>query len=102
MRALLLPLVLLTACLGGKPLPEWKTSPTPGLSSKRVDHIAKFINNSSWQRSPYSRLDDSIDMPVYLIIADDGTACVAPAADWTIVQRGDLYPCPGKWRIPRA
>ncbi len=98
-RAMCLALVL--AACGGKPLPEWKTSPTPNPSSKRVDRLAKFINTAGWQRSPYSRIDDNLEMPVFLIIADDGTACVAPAEDWTIAQRGDFYPCPGRWRIPR-
>ena len=97
-HSLALTLVLLIAC-GGNPLPEWKISPTRGHNAKRVDHLQKVTNTVAWHRSPYSRVDDALDSPVYLIVADDGTACIAPAEDWTIAARGDFYPCPGKWRI---
>jgi hypothetical protein len=93
-----LTLVLLVAC-GGHPLPEWKTAPSPGPNAKRVDHLEKFINQLTWHRSPYARVDDAFESPIYLIVADDGTACTAPAEDWSIASRGDFYPCPGKWRI---
>ena len=92
--------LLLVAC-GGNPLPEWKTSPTPGPNAKRVDHVESFGNIVAWHRSAYSRADDTLNLPVYLIVADDNTACIAPPEDWTIAQRGDVYPCPGKWRIAR-
>lgn len=94
-------LVGLLAGCGGNPLPAWKTSPTPGPSTKRVDYVAKYSTTASWQRSPYFRIDDNVGPPIYLIIAEDGTGCVAPAADWTIAQSGDLYPCPGRWRAAR-
>lgn len=97
-HSLALTLVLLAAC-GGNPLPEWRTSPTPGPNAKRVGRLEKVSNTFAWHRSPYSRVDDALDVPIYLIVADDGTACIAPAADWTIAARGDFYPCPGKWRI---
>lgn len=100
MRTFFLPLLLLNAC-GGNPLPAWKTSRTPSPSSRRVDHMAKFTDHASWLRSPYSRLDDTFDLPVYIIVADDGTACIAPGDDWAIVHRGDVYPCPGQWRTAR-
>ena len=77
-RTLVLPLVLLAAC-GGNPLPEWKTDPTPSPNAKRVDHLEKVNNSLAWQRSPYFRIEDKLDMPVYLIVADDHTACVASA-----------------------
>lgn len=99
-RPLALTFVLLVAC-GGNPLPEWKTSPTPSPDAKRVAYLQKFINLQAWHRSPYSRLDDALDTPVYLIVADDHTGCLAPPEDWTIANQGDLYPCPGKWRIAR-
>jgi len=95
---LALTLVLLVAC-GGNPLPEWKTSPTPGPNAKRVDHLEKFSNALTWQRSPYARVDDALDSPIYLIVADDGTACIVPSEDWTIAVRGDFYPCASNWRI---
>jgi hypothetical protein len=58
------------------------------------------MNALAWHRSAYSRVEDAvIDAPIYLIVAEDGTACIAPAADWSIAARGDFYPCPGKWRI---
>jgi len=93
-------LVLVVAC-GGNPLPEWKTDPTPSMNSKRVDHLLKINNTLAWQQSPYFRIDDKVEMPVYLIVADDHTACVSTAEDWTIASRGDFYPCPGKWIIAR-
>lgn len=97
---LALTFVLFAAC-GGNPLPEWKTSPTPGADTKRIDHLEKFANVTTWHRSPYSRLDDGLDFPIYVIVAEDHTACVAPAEDWTIANHGDFYPCPGKWRVAR-
>ena len=93
-----LTLGLLVGC-GGNPLPEWKTSPTPSLNTKRVDHLEKVTNSLAWRRSPYSRVDDVLDVPIYLIVADDRTACIAPADDWSIAARDDFYPCPGKWRV---
>lgn len=99
---LALAVVLLTACFGNHPLPEWKSSQSPEPNSRRVDHLEKILNTQAWQRSPYSRVEDALEMPVYLIVADDRTACIATAEDWTIATHGDFYPCPGKWRIPRA
>lgn len=93
-------LALLAAC-GGKPLPDWKTDPTPADNSKRVDHLERFNNSVAWQRSVFFRLDDKPEMPVFLIVANDRTACIAPVEDWTIANPGDYYPCPGQWRIAR-
>lgn len=93
-------LVLVAAC-GGNALPSWKTDPTPAMNSKRVDHLEKAGNTLAWQRSPYFRIDDKLEMPVYLIVADDHTACIVPPEDWTIATRGDFYPCPDRWRIAR-
>lgn len=102
-RRLLAPaLFLLAACFGNHPLPEWKSSQSPEPNARRVDHLEKILNTQAWQRSPYSRVEDALEMPVYLIVADDRTACIATAEDWTIAAHGDFYPCPGKWRIPRA
>ena len=98
---LALALMLHIAC-GGRPLPEWKTSPSYGPDAKRVDHVERFTNSRAWQGSPYSRVDDAVGLPVYLIVADDRTACIASAEDWSIAASGDVYPCPGKWRIARA
>jgi hypothetical protein len=91
---------LLVAC-GGRGLPDWKTSPKPGPNAKRVDHLEQVTGNQTWQQSPYFRVGESQPLPVYLIVAQDRTACIAPAVDWTIAERGDFYPCPGKWRIAR-
>ena len=101
MKAILMaPLLLIAAC-AGKPLPDWKTDPTPSDNSKRVDHLERVGNTHAWQRSPYWRVDDQLETPVYLIVADDRTACVVPAEDYTIANPGDYYPCSGKWRMPR-
>jgi hypothetical protein len=91
---------LLSAC-GGKGLPEWKTNPTPSANAKRVDHLVRVSNSQIWRQSPYSRLDDAFDLPIFLIVAVDRTACITNAEDWTIAAYGDLYPCPGRWRVPR-
>lgn len=99
-RWLILPLVLLPAC-GGRGLPDWKTSPLPRPNAKRVDHLVQISGNQTWQQSPYFREGDAVGLPVYLIVAEDRTACIAPALDWTIASRGDFYPCPNKWRIAR-
>lgn len=100
MRSLVVTLLLLGAC-GGRGLPDWKTSPTPRPNAKRVDHLVQITSNQVWQLSPYFRDGESVGLPVYLIVAQDRTACIAPAVDWTIAGRGDFYPCPGKWRIAR-
>jgi hypothetical protein len=46
-------------------------------------------------------VDDKLETPVYLIVADDRTACIVTPEDFTIANHGDFYPCPGKWRIAR-
>jgi hypothetical protein len=99
-RPFALALVLLLGC-GGRGLPDWKTSPTPGPNAKRVDHLEQVTGPLAWRRSPYFRINDRFDLPVYLIVAADGTACIAPADDWTIADHGDFYPCPREWRIAR-
>jgi hypothetical protein len=100
-QPLVLALVLLAACGGGRGLPDWKTSPAPRPNAKRVDYVEKVTNARDWARSPYFRVNDALEFPVYLIVAVDGTACIAPADDWTIADRGDFYPCPREWRIAR-
>lgn len=99
-RALTLILVLLAAC-GGRGLPGWKTSPTPGANVKRVDHLEQFTSTSAWRVSRYFHIEDDLGLPIYLIVAQDETACIVPALDWTIAERGDFYPCPRKWRVAR-
>jgi len=94
-------LLLLIAACGGKPLPDWKTDPTPEANAKRVDHLERAGTTHAWQRSPYFRIDDRMEPPVYLIVAEDLTACVVPPEDYTIANRGDYYPCPGQWRVAR-
>lgn len=99
-RRLVLTLGVLVAC-GSNPLPEWKTTPTPSATAKRVGQLQRFSNMRAWQQSSYYRLDDDVHIPVYLIVADDRTACIAPSEDWTIAAPGDFYPCPDKWRMAR-
>lgn len=101
MKRIPMVLPLLIAACAGKPLPDWKTDPTPAANAKRVDHLERAGSNPAWQRSPYWRVNDNLETPIYLIVADDQTACVVPAEDWTVANRGDFYPCPGQWRIAR-
>ena len=101
MRPLVLALLLLAACVGSRGLPDWKTSPKPSASAKRVEYLAQITSTQVWQQSPYFREGESVVVPVYLIVAEDHTACLTSALDWTIASPGDFYPCPGKWRIPR-
>ena len=100
MKRVVVVLALVAAC-GGNPLPEWKTDPTPAPNSKRVDHLEKANSTMAWQSSPYFRIDDKLQAPIFLIVADDRTACIVSPEDWTIASRGDFYPCSDKWRIAR-
>lgn len=99
-RCISLVFLLVLGC-GGRPLPEWKTDPTPAQNAKRIAHLQRFNSSKAWERSPYARLNDAIESPVYLIVAEDDTGCLAPVEDWTIAARGDFYPCPGQWRSAR-
>jgi hypothetical protein len=101
-RALALTLAFLIACGGSRGLPDWKTSPRPRPNAKRVDYLEQITSTQIWYLSPYFRPGDSLSVPVYLIVAEDHTACIAPALDWTVVAIGDFYPCPRMWRIARA
>ena len=101
MRALALILAFLVACGGSRGLPDWKTSPRPRPNAKRVDYLEQITSTQIWYLSPYFRPGDSLSIPVYLIVAEDHTACIAPALDWTLVAIGDFYPCPRRWRIAR-
>src|SRR2546428_7030083 len=80
---------------------RWEpTSGVENLSGPRAQCEARRSPREVHQRAglaplPYSRVNDPLDSPIYLIVADDGTACIAPAEDWTIAARGDFYPCPG-------
>src|SRR5262245_24523167 len=94
-------LLALVAACGGNPLPEWKTDPQPGPNSKRLYHLETANSSLAWQRSSYFRVDDKPQTPIYLIVADDRSACIVTPEHWTIANHGDFYPCPDKWRIPR-
>ncbi len=96
----LLALLLVTACLGGGHWPE-QVSSRPNGTSRRIQGVSQFQNVYEWQRSGWSRIADGImNWPVFVVIADDGSACVVSGDVWAIAKAGDYVTCK-PWRIAR-
>lgn len=98
MRALVL--LLCAACFGQGTLPP-EPSPTDE-NTKTIAGVGTFISTYDWQRTPWYRIEDmGISLPVLVIIAQDGSACLVEGKDWAIAQAGKRFACPGKWRFAR-
>jgi hypothetical protein len=96
--------LIVLACSTGR-LPAWKAGQLTAAqraASRTVLTSTQYISRQDWEASAYWRPGDFLDMPIYLVIATDHTACLVPATDYTVVQDGERYPCTTQWRQPRA
>lgn len=99
MRALWL--LMFTACLGGAGGLPPEPSPTD-KNAKPTIAMQEYASRFQWQRSAYYRTEDTmIDLPVFLAIAGDGTACIIGGQEWALWREHKVVACPGKWRFPR-
>jgi len=64
--------------------------------------VASRAYNSwqNWTRSPYFRIDDSIKLPIYLLIDQADRACIVPDEIWAMQPR--YAACPTAWRARRG
>lgn len=89
-------LILLAACSPfSRPIP---------LVAKHIIGSAEYLTQNAWDNSPWHRAgDDFIQEPVYLIIADDYTACAVDGDTFTAAINTSLqFPCPhNDWRMFR-
>lgn len=99
MRASLLALGC-CACLGTYQLP-----PEPGrgdLNAKPTTETREYVTRGAWQQSGFYRTgDEAISLPVFIAIANDGTACLIPTDVWAVWRYGRMVECKS-WRIARA
>lgn len=94
-------LALVAACLGRPHWPDTLSlSPIPG--GKRIWDVGVFASAPDWERTPWARPEDVAIAPVYVAVAEDGTACIVTADVWALAQSGAFVKCPTHWRMPRA
>lgn len=87
-------------CLGGVGIPP---EPRAGAENSKIVTDIVLVNSAFvWQRSPYYRMgDDTLSMPLYVAVAEDGTACFLSAERWATYHQNEREPCPGEWRMAR-
>lgn len=91
----------IAACLGGgNGIPP---EPRAGADNSKVVTDVVIVNSPfEWQRSPYYRFgDDSLQMPIFVAVAEDGTACLLSAERWATFHVNEREPCAGTWRQAR-
>lgn len=93
-------LLTCAACFGRGGLP-----PEPAPTDKNVKEVLdvhEYASRQSWQRSGYYSLgDETIDLPVFLAVAKDHTACIIDGSTWAVLQPRQHLACPTSWRIPQ-
>jgi len=78
------------------------TYPTPMLPESRIIGLEVFNTHWTWEASPWARIGDHpTGYPVFVMIAQDRSACVITAREWATVFLGQRYPCVTGWRQPR-
>jgi hypothetical protein len=88
------------SCGGRSPEPGPVPAATP--TSREVVRVEEYPSTPDWRRSPYWRLaDDVIDLPVFMLVAADGTGCIYRRLMRPTVRSGEFWPCPAGWRVPR-
>lgn len=75
---------------------------SPAANARLVQDVGAYVTAQHWQNSPWYRPDDDTSLlPVFLVIAHTGEACIVPGATRAITLRNDVFACPGRWRAPR-
>ena len=93
---------LLLGCFGqGNYLPEPVLPSDKNAKMLSANPTREYITSQDWSRSPWYRIDDSTTpLPVLLLIADDGMACLVDNKTWALAQPRKVVSC-SKWRFPR-
>jgi hypothetical protein len=77
---------------------DGQPEPVPA-ATRRVAGTELIISLKDWQNSPWARISDTrIDVPVHLVIAEGGWACIVDGGDWAVVPYGSHYACESGWR----
>lgn len=97
---LLATLLALASCGRGNYLPE----PAPAdLPTREIIDVRAYSSDRDWQRTPWYRASDAfIPWPIFILVANDGFACIVPAKVWAIAQPQQRYACVSVWRFPRG
>jgi hypothetical protein len=74
----------------------------PARVMKRIVDSREVLIWQHWQQEPWSRIDDEPSGPYFLLIADDGTACLVPDSVWAVTMPGRYHRCHTSWRVPRV
>jgi hypothetical protein len=92
-------LLMLVACGPGHiPDPVPATAPNARL----VQDVLFFASRLSWSRSPwYRELEDVIDWPRRVVLANDRSVCFVPERDVYTPLPNQFYQCAGRWRTAR-
>ena len=96
--------VTLAACwmLGAFSSCGSSTYQTPMLPESRIIGLGVFNDHWMWEATPWARIgDDLAGYPVFVMIAQDRSACVITAQQWATVMTGRTYACLSGWRQPR-
>lgn len=98
---LLLLTLLLAAC--SRPGINAPAPVRPGTANSRlISDVQMFTNAQAWQRTAWWRPgDELIEVPVFVLIASDGSACITTGAVWGSAQSRKTYTCSRAWRFPR-
>lgn len=92
--------ILLAVGCGGNTLPP---APRPtDRNAKPTVAMREYTSHVQWQQSGYFRVgDELIDLPVFLAIAADGTACIVSGAQWALWHTHTVVACAERWRRAR-
>jgi hypothetical protein len=98
----LLLLVLAAACLNGGPgLPA--PARVSDRNAKEVRRVFEVSSRADWQTSGFYRIgDETIDVPLLLALANDGTLCILDGRTWATLRPGQQVACRVPWRNRRA
>jgi len=87
--------LLLCACVG-----------TGKAEPKRLGLIAAveaYTSWHTWKLTPWVRIAEDMTrpLPILIVIASDGRACLVDGAVWTLAKAGEYHDCASGWRFPR-
>ena len=91
-------LTVIAACWGVSSIPAGYLEPDlPG--KHRIVVSREYPTYYAWANSPWFRVTDEYEFPVYILIDQTGYGCVAPPEIWAL--NPTYAACPTNWRAPR-